>query len=59
MDLFFEHQPNLLGRLTAQGATLRVRLCDALFSPRRLDQPEGCFRHISARPPFGQCLELR
>jgi hypothetical protein len=40
------------------GATLRVCLCAALFSPRRLDLSEARFRHISARPPFGQRLNL-
>jgi hypothetical protein len=35
------------------GATLRVRLCDALFSSRRLDLLEARFRYISARPPVG------
>jgi hypothetical protein len=35
------------------GATLRVRLCDALFLSRRLDLREARFRHVSARPLVG------
>jgi hypothetical protein len=38
------------------GATLRVRLCDALFCSRCLDLLEARFHHVSARPPFGQHL---
>jgi hypothetical protein len=40
------------------GATLRVRLCDALFLSRRLDVPEARFQYVSARPPVGQRFDL-
>jgi hypothetical protein len=39
-------------------ATLRVRLCDALFPSRRLDLPEARFRYVSTWPPVGQRLDL-
>jgi hypothetical protein len=32
--------------------------CDALFFLRRIDLPEAIFRYSSARPPFGQHLDL-
>jgi hypothetical protein len=40
------------------GATLQVRMCDALFSSRRFDQLEARFCYVSARPPFVQCFDL-
>jgi hypothetical protein len=40
------------------GATLRVRLCDTLFSSRRLDLLEARFHYVSARPPVGQRFNL-
>jgi hypothetical protein len=39
-------------------ATLRVRLCDALFPSRRLDLPEAHFRYVSTWPPAGQRFAL-
>jgi hypothetical protein len=40
------------------GAALLVRLCDALFSSRRLDLLEARFCYVSARPPVGQRFDL-
>jgi hypothetical protein len=41
------------------GATLQVRLCDALFLSYCLDLLEAHFRYVSARPPpLGQRFDL-
>jgi hypothetical protein len=35
-----------------------VRLCDALFSSRRLDLRDALFHYVSAQPPVGQRFDL-
>jgi hypothetical protein len=58
VDLFFEHQPDLLGRLTARGLLYLCVCAMPSFSSRRLDLLEARFRHVSARPPFGERFDL-
>jgi hypothetical protein len=53
-DFFFEHQPDLLGRLTARGLLYECVFVTPSFSSRRLDLLEARLRHVSARPLFGQ-----
>jgi hypothetical protein len=55
---FFEHQPDLSGRLTARGLLYECVCVMPSFSSRRLDLLEARFHHVSARPPFGQRLDL-
>jgi hypothetical protein len=55
---FFEHQPDLSGCLTDRGLLYECVCAMPSFSSRRLDLLEACFRHVSARPPFGQLLDL-
>jgi hypothetical protein len=55
---FFEHQPDLLGHLTARGLLYECVCVTPSFSSRRLDLLEASFRHVFARPPFGQRFNL-
>jgi hypothetical protein len=58
VDFFFEHQLDLLGRLTARGLLYECVCATPSFSSRHLDLLEARFSHFSARPPFGQRLDL-
>jgi hypothetical protein len=55
---FFEHQPDLSGRLAAWGLLYECVCATPSFSSCRLDLLEARFRHVSAQPPFGQRLDL-
>jgi hypothetical protein len=56
--MFLQHQPDLLGRLTAQGLLYECVCLTPSFLSRRLDLLEACFCYVSAQPPVGQHFDL-
>jgi hypothetical protein len=54
---FFEHQPDLLGRLTARGL-LHECVLQRPLPLHCINLLETRFHHPSTRPPFGQHRDL-